>query len=268
MTSSDCWKPHEEWPLIGPRGMKKKREESAELIEDAELELTEDERAVLTRGNLPDPTFSRASFSNLDNVNIKLKRSLLPGAGYGLFALRSYYSGEPITIYEGEVISWREARNREQLEEDSHIVSHIPLAWQIDGAKVVRTHNATWNAAENKVVYTNADGTPAVIADLTAPVAQLRGIGAAAMTNDARDPAKTNAIFDFVDSDVNKAILQRILPPTFSGEQLLPLERITFIRAKRTILTGEEIYVDYGRRYWEKFEARQKKKRRQTENED
>jgi hypothetical protein len=225
--SSGLWKPHEDWPLVGP---KRDRPESEEETDPKRCRKDEEEHH-----NPLVPRFDRNDFSVADNIELEIKESKIPGAGLGLFALREFWPEEPITIYNGEVITYSEAKKREVAGKDSHIAMHIPLAWSIDGSKVAFNMNTN--------VHDSVD-----------PKTELFQRSAGAMANDARDPSKTNAELAHVDSDVNKLIWEK------TCERLNPWERFTYLRATKTIMPGDEIYLDYGERYWQKVRDRQLRK--------
>ena len=160
--------------------------------------------------------------------SLVLNCSTIPEAGLGLFAVRRFKKGEPITEYYGQFITYCEATKRNQKKQDSHIRRHIAFRFCIDGAKM-------------------RDGTP-----ITHPQQQLIGCGLAQYANHAEKGRKNkcNADFEFVDSEQNEQAMKRF----FEGKpfSLEENQRITFIYATRDIEVGEEIFVDYGKDYWNK----------------
>lgn len=143
-----------------------------------------------------------------------IKPSSIEGAGLGLFAGRDYKKGEVITFYDGEIISHAEAKRREAQSVDTHIRSHIQLKWDIDGRLVDPN-----DPSKGKASFINH---------------KPRGEGA-------------NVEFDHVDTNVNKALLEKFL----RGQrvELDPRERRTFVYALRSIRKGEEFFVNYGKDY-------------------
>jgi hypothetical protein len=165
----------------------------------------------------------------VDGVNLEIRPSMLAGAGNGLFALRDFAVGEPITEYYGELITFEEAIERKKKEGDSHIRSHIQRYWYIDGSHM-------------------KDGTPIINA-----ANQLHGKGGAAIANH-KDKKHANSRYDFYDSPVNEERFNQWMGGNKTIQQL-PEERTTYITATKPIKKGDEIFVDYGREYWERRAA-------------
>lgn len=155
---------------------------------------------------------------------IELRLSSVPNGGFGLFALRDFTIGEPITEYAGQLVTFAEAQKRRNAGMASHIRSHVPLRFAIDGQRLT-------------------DGTP-----ITDPLKQLNGRGIGAYANHGT-VALLNADFDRVDSSHNLEQLDRFVAgsPTACID---PEQRVTFLRATRPIRRNAEIFVDYGRDYW------------------
>jgi len=143
------------------------------------------------------------------------------GAGLGLFALRSFAKGEPITEYYGEQLTYDKVKKEER--NTSHIRRHMAQRYVIDGRYM-------------------ADGTL-----ISKPTEQLLDHGAAAYAN--HSAKKQNADYNYVDSNFNKAALDQF----WKGAKyaLLPQERITYIYAIKDIVAGSEILLDYGKQYWQ-----------------
>lgn len=64
---------------------------------------------------------------------IDIRNSKLPNAGRGLFVTRRYAAGDPVTEYDGEVISHHEAAQRQQLGEGTHIATLESRHTAVDG---------------------------------------------------------------------------------------------------------------------------------------
>ncbi len=54
-------------------------------------------------------------------MSLKVKKSLIPGAGKGLFTTKSIKKGEQIIEYLGEIIEWKEYKKRVDKDEDGYL---------------------------------------------------------------------------------------------------------------------------------------------------
>jgi hypothetical protein len=166
--------------------------------------------------------FAKPFFATVGD-GVEIRRSNIPQAGNGLFATRRFEAGDPITIYEGQLITHKQAQELTRQRLHTHVRSHIAHRWDLDGSRL-------------------ADGTP-----ITEPLEQMRGLGGGAFINHI-DEARVNATFDHVDSELMKKAFDDFArggSPTFD-----PTQRYTFVRATKTILPGDEILTDYGKDYW------------------
>jgi hypothetical protein len=93
---------------------------------------------------------------------IDIRKSKLPNAGRGLFVTRRYAAGDPVTEYDGEVISHREAAQRQQLGEGTHIATLESRHTAVDGRRLT---------------------------------ANDKGRGGGSFANDGRDLRKPNVVF-------------------------------------------------------------------------
>lgn len=155
---------------------------------------------------------------------VEIKLSSIAGAGRGLFAVKPFTVGEPITAYYGELVTHAESKKRNA----SHLRSLFAMRFAIDGRYML-------------------DGTP-----ITEPETQLAGHGAAAFANDARDQEKNNAEFLKIDSPKNLKAYG-----TFASGgpwQLDPGESKIILYATKPIKAGQEIFVSYGDDYWKRAE--------------
>lgn len=158
---------------------------------------------------------------------IEIRPSTIPGAGYGVFALVPFQRGDPITAYEGELLTMEEARERRDIEINgsSHLRAHIQHRYVLDGKR-------------------RPDGTLIVN-----PVQSMVGHGVAAFVNSvlrAGDP-RQNIDFDYVDSPVNMQAFESFAR---GGPDLRdPAQRITYVKATRRIEAGEELFAWYGEDY-------------------
>lgn len=160
----------------------------------------------------------------VDNINLEIRPSDLEGAGNGLFALRDFAVGDPITEYYGQKITFNEAINRRDRGDNSHIRSHIQRYWAIDGKFL-------------------ADGTRIVD-----PARQLQGNGGGALANH-KSKKLANARYDFFDTPANETRFEQWAAGNRSV-RLLPEDRITYLTATKPIKAGDEIFVNYGTDYW------------------
>ena len=150
------------------------------------------------------------------NVDVEVRDSTIAGAGSGLFARRAFRRGEPITRYDGFVLSHGTAMQM-SVEEQSHFRVLLPLSFIVDGNRTAR-------------------GEPVL-----EPAFELDHLGMGAMANDARPP---NAEYDYLDSPVNEAIFAANMP----ANRLKPTERFIFLRATEDIPAGAEVFASSGRR--------------------
>lgn len=244
------WRLHDAFDIAGAKDKRKRGssvddddddgdEDDSWVVDDDDPELLKEEEASRQLKR-----YKREEIVNnlyvIDNTNLKLAPSTLGvEAGLGLFALRDFEPGEPITAYEGKVISHQEAVLLAQAKKASHLRTLIQLHYVLDGLRL-------------------ADGTP-----ITKPRSQLLGKGGAAMVND-NGPTGANAEFDFADDAENRAIDKEIetryemerqrvdtsrLPPL---REYRPEGRTVFIRATKRIRKGDEIFVYYGEDYWKR----------------
>jgi hypothetical protein len=151
---------------------------------------------------------------------VLVRPSTIPAAGSGLFANRDFAKGAPVTGYEGKLITHAEAK-RLSKEDRSH----------------VRAHQRQRTALNGKIVA----GRP------LSP-ASIQGRGGAAMTNHKKG-GKANVVFDNVDSARYLAQLANWMVSS-SNPHPDPQGRITYLKARRAIRKGEELFVDYGEDYW------------------
>ncbi len=166
-----------------------------------------------------DPLSDRETFASIGN-GVEVHMSQIEDAGVGLFATRDFPQGTPITLYEGQRISYHKAQEEEAKDPCNvlHMRSLFPLHTVIDGSR-------------------NEDGSKIID-----PNSERVGKGGAAFANDALDSSfSNNAEFDVHDWGENKE----------DPYNRNPDERHVFIRAHVFIRTSEEIFVNYGPGHWE-----------------
>lgn len=147
------------------------------------------------------------------NRDVEVRTSTLPDAGLGLFARRAFAAGEPITRYDGFIIPYEQARKASRAER-SHHHELLPMRFTLDGSRDADT------------------GLPIVD-----PSSELVGRGMGAWAKEARDPARANAEYDFLDNEAN----MRVIESGVSLRLLSPHDRFWFLRATRDIAEGDEI---------------------------
>lgn len=86
------------------------------------------------KGVTIDVKIRKRQYATIGN-GLEIKKSLIEGAGNGLFATRDFKKGEIITIYEGETINREKADELARKGLDSHIRSLCLLRTAIDGIK-------------------------------------------------------------------------------------------------------------------------------------
>lgn len=126
---------------------------------------------------------------------LRVKKSFIPDAGFGLFATRDFLKNEYITHYEGDLISRQEALARRSRGEDSHIKCLHLMGDCIDGIK----------------------GNSAV-----------KGCGGASLVNDARSQKGNNTRFE----TRNGTIWLRATRDIAKGEELLASYGRTYWRIR------------------------------------
>jgi hypothetical protein len=159
--------------------------------------------------------------SVIDKINLEIKCSTIANAGNGLFALREFAAGEPITQYCGQMICYEKAKKRRRLGTDSHIRMHLMLDWCIDGARTERGER------------------------ISDPITQLSGRGGGAFVNH-KAHKHANARFDRIDNKKNRDRFDEWR----RGEsqcRMQPEDSVTILRATKKISAGEEIFADYGK---------------------
>jgi len=160
---------------------------------------------------------------------LEIKTSTLKNAGNGLFATREYKKNEFITIYEGTYVKWEDAIKK-TVGEKSYIRTLWLFKFVIDGSKMLTN--------EGEVKINN-------------PQKQLLGWGGGAFVNDARDNKKYNSEFDSI--FFTKHIIA-------DEEELKPCYKFIVLLAIKKIRPGDEIFVSYGKHYWEDYDKKKKKK--------
>ncbi len=161
---------------------------------------------------------------------VELKESTF---GVGLFATKNFSKGEAITLYGGQLIDYKTARERCDNGRNSHIRRHIARQCCFDGR------------------YKESDGS-----EILKPMEELVGLPVGAFCNDSSDASQINSRFNFIDSSYNEERYKDFE----KGLPYSPLasERLTYIEALRDIIAGEEIQCSYGDQYWER--AKEKKR--------
>jgi hypothetical protein len=154
--------------------------------------------------------------------NLEVKRSLLPGAGQGVFAARDYAAGEFVCLYRGE----------------RKLTSQMtPQDWDYSIASQGKGDNETWLC-----------GAPGYSADCPLGVGQL--------VNDASQPDLSG---DWVGGDDEDSAARAVSAVMYEQEmksatgENLSLQRrgnlVAFV-AKRALVAGEELYFSYSALYW------------------
>lgn len=177
---------------------------------------------VPTRTVVPESAEYLAVRSRLATVGngLEVRASSVPAAGMGLFATRNFAKGDPVTEYEGKLITHSEAKQLSK-EDRSHVRSHILQRWAING----------------KIV----GGRPI-------SASSLQGRGGGAMVNHVAS-SKANVVFDHVDSAKFAAEMANWMSSP-SSPFPDPHGRITFMRASKPIKKGDELFAYYGKDYW------------------
>ncbi len=193
-------------------------EGEGEEEEEQEEEEEEEEEVVVEWSGGVDSLSSKNTYSSLGD-GVSVSESGIEGAGLGLYASREFSKNEPITLYEGKLLTYREATEIKNGDPCSalHIRSLFPLHSSIDGRRDERGNQ------------------------ITDPMRQRDGRGGAAWANDAKGSIfEVNSVYDFWDFEENAS-------DPFNRD---PSLRLVFIRAIKEILPGEEIFVDYGVDFW------------------
>jgi hypothetical protein len=190
-----------------------------EFIADDEEEISE---------NAPEVRFTAASVEEFRgwlpvlrarNSAIALWPSSIPNAGLGVFALRRFEKGEPITEYRGFAITAEEAaatpRNRR-----THFRQLFLRKFVLDGLRL-------------------DDGTR-----ITNPKTQMLGRGIGAFVNDARGPQNNAEFATFVTDK-----LARQLETEGVEVDKDPTQKTIYLIALRTIQPYEEVFCSYGAAY-------------------
>lgn len=140
----------------------------------------------------------------------------------GLFALKDFAVGEPISAFCGEIV----AQNVAKEENRSRIRMRrlYTMRYEIDGKCM-----------------------PSGVA-ISDPMIQLNGYGAAAFACDGRCAEKNNAKFREIESPYNVKRLNEFVQG--ADWNLNPSDRIIYIVASKPIAKGEEIFADWGVSYW------------------
>ena len=156
----------------------------------------------------------------LDLSGVDVRPSTIKAAGRGLFATRRFDVGDLITEYGGIVISCEEAKKRREAGKASHIRTLDSMYTAIDGLSVtVATGNPGGSFANDP----------------------HRG--------DVKEkPNRWNATF------VKLEHRQQIGLRLCERGGLQALARI-FLKAVRVILPNDEIFVNYGRGYWDRTQT-------------
>jgi hypothetical protein len=157
------------------------------------------------------------------NSSVALWSSSVPGAGMGIFVLRKFRKGEPITEYRGFLISDAEARALPPSKQ-THVRTLFPRRLHIDGMRTLT-------------------GEPIVNKQK-----QLVGVGIGAFANQS-PTGRNNAIFTVYDSAKLASQIDRAMKTGASVVDYDPSERLVYIKALRDIDPFEEVFCFYGAGY-------------------
>lgn len=194
----------------------------ADFIADDDEELSEEAPEVRFEGESVQEFRNQLPVWRERNSSIALWPSTIPNAGMGVFALRRFEKGEPITEYRGFAITADEAaatpRNRR-----THFRQLFLRKTVLDGLRL-------------------DDGTR-----ITDPKTQLLNRGIGAFVNDARGPQNNAEFATFVTRKLARQLATEGVEVVKDATQ-----KTIFLIALRTIRPYEEVFCSYGAAYeWE-----------------
>lgn len=152
----------------------------------------EEEKELERKKNKKKKTQKEEKFDKMATIGngVEVRTSTIANSGNGLFATRDFEKNEPITRYEGEIISKKDAEKLEKQKKNSHFISY---------------------QAQHSVIVGLNDPTIS------------QGRGGASFANDGKRDERYpyNAVFDSTEqSEVVKVIFLKALVPIKNGQEI------------------------------------------------
>ncbi|GMI39509.1 hypothetical protein TeGR_g12562 [Tetraparma gracilis] len=180
--------------------------------------------ANFTSTNTPAMALLRGRLPSLPLSRVSLRRSLLPGAGRGVFASRALRGGELLTLFPGDALLVREG-DGEEVSGVLYSAGYAPPALTGDAA---RAYELRVSATVSAVGDPGKAGDPAYLGHMCNDAWALGGRGRGKGEEyRERSGGGANAIFELFEEGSHVGVF-----------------------ATRDIERGEEVYVSYTEGYW------------------